>query len=246
MTNIHRTPLHRGRPQRIACIDRTKKLPLDVPFGKLTAALQKCYDRHFLPVWGFPVKLYNTKKAKKGEWQIQYVDTADDASTDGYHDLTKNGAPIAYVFMNSVLESREPVSLTASHELFEMAIDPIANMWAEAKAGWEYSYEMCDPVEEDTFLVDGMEMSNFVYPAWFEPFKHPRKTKFDHLGLLKAPFTARKTGYVIYKRGGRYKEHWGSAAKKKRFLAEDRRGHRSEYRNPKGQRLRVERPRSNG
>ena len=43
---------------------------------------------------------------------------------------------------------------------------------------------MSDPVEEDIFLVDGIEMSNFVHPAWFEPFKHPPGTKFDHLGLL--------------------------------------------------------------
>jgi hypothetical protein len=48
---------------------------------------------------------------------------------------------------------------------------------------------MSDPVEEDTFLVDGIEMSNFVHPAWFEPFKHPPGTKFDHLGLLKKPFS---------------------------------------------------------
>ena len=25
----------------------------------------------------------------------------------------------------------------------------------------------------DTFLVDGIEMSNFVHPSWFELFKHP-------------------------------------------------------------------------
>ncbi len=39
----------------------------------------------------------------------------------------------------------------------------------------------------DTFLVDGIEMSNFVHPSWFEPFKHPAGTKYDHLGLLKKP-----------------------------------------------------------
>jgi hypothetical protein len=238
MTKIHRAPVRRGRPVRIACVNRTKVLSLGVPFGKLTKALQKCYDRHFLPVCGFPVKLYNTKKPKKTDWQFLYLDdVADGADTDGYHDLTIHGQPVTMVFVKTVLENGEPVSLTASHELFEMVIDPIANMWAEASGWREFAYEMCDAVEEDTFLVDGLQMSNFVYPSWFEPFKHPRGTKFDHLGLLRKPFSMTKGGYVIVKRGGKVKERFGSKAKAKRFARENRRGHRSEYRKPEGQRI---------
>ena len=233
---IHK-PVRRSRPVRIACINKTRHFSLGVPFGKLTAALQKCYDRHFLPVWGFPVKLYNTRKAKPTDWQFIYMDDADDAKgTFGYHDLTIHGQPVSFVFLRTVLENRETVSLTASHELFEMVIDPIANLWAE-KGGTEFAYEMCDAVEEDVFLVDGLEMSNFVYPAWFEPFKHPRRTKFDHLGLLKSPFSMTKGGYVIVKRRGKVKERFASKAKAKRFATENRRGHRSEYRKRHGLRI---------
>ena len=89
---------------------------------------------------------------------------------------------------------------------------------------------MCDAVEEDTFLVDGIEMSNFLHPAWFEPFKHPPGTKFDHLGLLKKPFTLRKGGYLIVKKKGEVSQEFGSEAKAMRFAREDRRGHRTEYR----------------
>jgi len=235
---IHRTPVRHGRPVRIACIDKTKHFNLGVPFGKLTAALQKCCDRHFLPVWGFPVKLYNTKTPKPTDWQFIYLDDADEAKgIFGYHDLTIHGRPVSFVFMKTVLENREEVSLTASHELFEMVIDPIANMWAEATRGREFAYEMCDAVEEDVFLVDGLEMSNFVYPAWFEPFKHPRGTKFDHLGLLKSPFSMTKGGYVIVKQRGKVTERFSSKAKARRFASEDRRGHRSEYRKPRGLRI---------
>ena len=46
--------------------------------------------------------------------------------------------------------------MTACHELFEMVIDPVAILWAQAADGTEYAYERCDPVEEDTFLVDGL------------------------------------------------------------------------------------------
>jgi hypothetical protein len=112
--------------------------------------------------------------------------------------------------------------VTASHELFEMVIDPIANLWAGATGRTEYAYEMCDPVEEDTFMVDGITMSNFVHPSWFEPFKHPSGTKFDHLGKLKKPFTMTKGGYVIKKQNGRVKETFGSRAKAARFAKENR------------------------
>jgi hypothetical protein len=104
-----------------------------------------------------------------------------------------------------------------------MAIDPLANLWAE-NGGKLYAYEMSDPVEEDTFEVDGVPMSNFVHPSWFEPFKHPAGTKFDHLGKLKKPFSMTKGGYMIImdKKTGKVSEVFGSA-KAKRFAREDRR-----------------------
>src|ERR1043166_3676645 len=76
----------------VACVNMAT-LDLGVPFDKLTAALQKCYDRHFLPVWGYPLKLYNTKKPKPTDWQLVYFDDTDRAGQLGYHDLTKNGQP---------------------------------------------------------------------------------------------------------------------------------------------------------
>jgi hypothetical protein len=53
----------------VACINMAS-VDLGVPFGKLTAALQKCYDQYFLPVWGYPLKLYNTTVAKPSDWQF--------------------------------------------------------------------------------------------------------------------------------------------------------------------------------
>ena len=40
-----------GGPVMIACINKAT-VDLGVPFDKLTATLQKCYDETFLPVWG--------------------------------------------------------------------------------------------------------------------------------------------------------------------------------------------------
>jgi hypothetical protein len=225
-----------GGSVRIACINKAKT-PLGVDFDKLTAALQKCYDQNFVPVWGYPVTLYNTAKAAPSDWQFIYFDDADAANALGYHDLTTKGQPVSKIFVKTTLDDRELVSVTACHELFEMAIDPVANLWAQASDGTEYAYEMCDPVEEDTFLVDGIAMSNFVHPAWFEPFKHPPGTKYDHLGKLKAPYSMTKGGYMIVMKNGKVSQKMGSEAKKRKFARENRWGHRSEYRKPDGKRL---------
>lgn len=241
MNIIHGAQAGQGGPVTIACINKAT-VDLGVPFDKLTAVLQKCFDRHFLPVWGYPVKLYNTTEAKPSDWQFIYFDNVDQAGVLGYHDLTKNGQPVSKIFVKTTLADKQLVSVTACHELFEMVIDPIANLWAQASDGSEYAYEMSDPVEEDTFLVDGIQMSNFVHPSWFEPFKHPPGTKFDHLGLLKKPFTMTKGGYMIIKKKGKVKEVFGSKAKEKRFAHENRCGHRSEYRKPEGEGLRIVAP----
>ncbi len=103
---------------------------------------------------------------------------------------------------------------------------------------------MCDAVEEDTFLIDGIKMSNFLHPSWFEPFKHPSGTKFDHLGLLTKPFSMTKGGYVILKKKGKVSEVFASKAKERRFAQENRLGHRSEYRKPHGLRIQTRKRRT--
>jgi len=233
MSIIHGAQAGQGGPVTIACINKAT-VDLGVPLDKLTATLQKCFDEYFLPVWGYPVKLYTADAPRPTDWQFIYFDDADTAGALGYHDLTHKGQPISKIFVKTTLSAKELVSVTACHELFEMVIDPLANLWAEGPDGTEYAYEMSDPVEEDTFQVDGIQMSNFVHPSWFEPFKHPPGTKFDHLGLLKRPFSMTKGGYMIVKRKGKVTQEYGSKAKEKRFAKEKRLDHRSEYRKPNG------------
>jgi hypothetical protein len=69
MNVIRAAQAGQGGPVSIACINMAT-VDLGVPFDKLTAALQKCYDLHFLPIWGYPVKLYNTKVAAPTDWQF--------------------------------------------------------------------------------------------------------------------------------------------------------------------------------
>lgn len=237
MDSSHKAPVSQDKPVAIACINKAR-VDLGVSMDKLTTTLQKCYDEEFLAVWGYPVRLYNTEAARPTDWQLLYVDNAPRAKALGYHKLTRDKQPVAFVFVEDAFANNEPVSVTASHELFEMAMDPIANLWAEGKNGRQYAYEMSDPVEEDSFVIDGLQMSNFLHPPWFEPFSHPPGTRYDHLGLLTKPFSLTKGGYMIVEDRGKVFEVFGSKAKEVRFAKENCRGHRSEYRKRKGLRIR--------
>jgi hypothetical protein len=231
-----RSPIQGTKSVTVACTDKST-LGVGVSLHKLTSTLQNCYDQQFLPVWGYPLRLYNTASPSSSDWQLLYVDDASSAKKFGYHELSRNGQPVAYVFVHNSIANNEPVSVTASHELFEMAVDPIANLWAESGNGSLYAYEVSDPVEDASFVFDGLRMSNFVHPAWFEPYTHQPGTKYDHLGLIDRPFGLSTGGYAIIREKGKVKEKFGSKAKEALFAKEVRRGHRSEYRRTDGQRI---------
>jgi hypothetical protein len=221
---------NQGAVPTIACFNKAT-VPLGVDFDKLIAALQKFLDTCFVPVWGTPAKLIKTAKEQNGAWSIAFLDDADSPGALGYHDLTKNGLPLSKVFVKTTLEAGDKVSTTACHELAEMMIDPAANLWCDGPKGEIYAYEMCDAVEAEEFLIDGIAMSDFVYPAYFEAFRKPKSVQFDYLKKVDRPFQILKDGYSIVRKGSKVTQIFGSKAKEKKFMHEDRREHRSEYRN---------------
>ena len=100
------------------------------------------------------------------------------------------------------------VSSVLSHEVLEMFVDPNCNLWANNNRGSAYSYEVCDPVEAPTYVVDGVSVSNFVTPAWFDP-QAAKTAQFDRLGLLHAAFSILKGGYVVYASAGKEHQQFG-------------------------------------
>ena len=66
-----------------------------------------------------------------------------------------------------------------------------------------YAYEVCDAVEGEEFLIDGVAMSDFVYPAYFESFRKPTSIQFDHLKKINRPFQILEGGYAIVTKAGK-------------------------------------------
>jgi len=68
-----------------------------------------------------------------------------------------------------------------------------------------YAYESADPVEEETFKSDGVEMSDFVYPAYFEDFHEPRVHAVRSFEKIKTPVQILPGGYQIFLSTASYK-----------------------------------------
>jgi len=128
-----------------------------------------------------------------GYWQ-----TPDQPGAAGYHTVDPKGRPYGKVFLDdaaTLSSGAEAASVIASHEALEMTLDPTATLFALNIDGTLYAYEASDAVEDTTYTAsNNVTVSNFLHRAFFDPGAPP---PYDHLGLLKAPFTTTPGGYQI-------------------------------------------------
>jgi hypothetical protein len=229
-----------GQIPEIAVFNKAQD-PLNLNLDSFVAALQKFVIDCVAPVWGTPARLAQTKDFKKGAWAVVFLDVADAPGALAYHDLTPDGLPLSKVFVRTITEDDASLTVATSHELVEMLVDPAINMMTTGPdATLAYAYESADPVEADTFSfkVGGFDMTDFVYPSYFEGFRKAKSTKFDFQGKVTKPFQILAGGYQLVFKNGKWSQV-GSASTLKALAKEDRRGHRSELRSvPTAQRRR--------
>src|SRR5262249_19412759 len=201
---------------------------LGIDLGRLVSAMQSYVDHCVAPVWGTPARLVKTTGFLKSCWAVVFLDDADQPGALAYHDLTPQGLPLSKVFVRTTIKNGDLVSVSASHDLGEMLYEPAINMMTTGPdSRTMYAYEAADPVESLSFKVDGVPMSDFVYPAYFEDFRKPGSTRFDHLRKVKRPFQILSGGYQIIFRSGRWTQAYGSKAKARAFPRGDPPGQRS-------------------
>ncbi len=92
------------------------------------------------------------------------------------------------------------VSVVLSHEVIEAFVDPDINLWAyDPEEGEFHSYEVCDPVQSMTYVIQvpgaRVRVSNFVTPAWFDR-ENRNGARLDHLRSHLAPFRPARGGYT--------------------------------------------------
>jgi len=224
-----RAAFNQGKAPVIACLNQAT-VDLGVNFDVLIAAMQAYVTKYVAPVWATPATLVKATTIKQGQWAIVFLDDADVEGALAYHDLTPGGFPLSKVFVKTTIGNGDLVSVSASHELVEMLVDPAINMMTTGPNDIMYAYESADPCEALSFKVNGIPMSDFVYPSYFEGFRKAKSTRFDYMRAITKPFQILAGGYQIIFQNGEWSQVFGSKAKAKQFAEEDRRGHRSETR----------------
>ncbi len=173
----------------------------DAELSKAIAAAGKQLAEHIAPIWGPVPALEFVPRggtSTPGAMLAKVSDTPDQPGAAGYHAEGPDGNPYIKVFTfegASTLKGADALSVTITHENAELTVDAPANEWVDGPDA-DYAKEIGDPVEGDTYEIDGVSVSNFVYPAYFDPQANPN-SKFDYLEKLKAPFTMTPRGYLI-------------------------------------------------
>jgi hypothetical protein len=174
----------------------------------------------------------------RGDAIIYLWDDVDVDDALGYHDTNKRGVPFGFVFTELVKQIDEPWTVTLSHEALELIADPEVNLLVagphpgDAKAEVFHWYEMCDAVQDETYKVDGIPVSNFLLPLYFTPYAE-EGGRNDFLGRLHGGRSLSSFGI----NPGGYIGFYNPASKKHETfaLAGDQRARRRQQVKSKGQ-----------
>lgn len=173
----------------------------DLEIEKMVRAIGVQLTRDVAPIWGqVPTVLFCHHGKSPAGIVCTISDEPDVEGAAGYHDEDESGVSYIKVFTFDGAPSligADALSVTLSHEILEVVGDAPANKWADGPDGFDYAYELCDAVEGDTYEIDGVSVSNFVHPEFFDP-KSPKGTKLAQVdGTVSAPFTMSAGGYQI-------------------------------------------------
>jgi hypothetical protein len=235
-------------------------------------ALKIQCDRDFSKYYGITAKLSFVGKDElppSFSWYLVILDDTTQAGALGFHDLTKQGLPLGKVFARTDLQFGDKWTVTTSHELLEMLADPSTNknVSVEMVDGHtrQYAYEVCDACERDEFGYDinGVLVSDFVTPQWFEPLAvNEPFVQYDYNNKIHQPFGLLRGGYIGINDGGGWKkllpsgedesqtqtfethESTTSGGKKNKIVMSAIKGNMYEYRSREGVGSRRERRRT--
>lgn len=185
---------------KVCIVDHGCKIPV-VELQAYVAAQLIQYNQHFaLPPplgWGLSLKSIRVADGNNpplsDEWQMGLFVNAEQPGALGFHDETSSGMPLMKIF--PLLDKSQPWSVTASHEMLECGLDPLLRLGFQDNNGVWHAGECADAVEDTKYNVNGVWMSNWVTPAYFQPPSNLQGLKLDWMGLVKYPFEILPGGY---------------------------------------------------
>ena len=102
--------------------------------------------------------------------------------------------------------SWDNTTVTISHEMLEMLVDPYGNRFIQApdidpsaldRHLVSYLVEVGDPCETFSYSIDGVSVSDFVTPEYYNN-NAPLNTEFDLLRKLRQPLQVSNGCYISF------------------------------------------------
>jgi len=203
----------------ISVINLAQPKIADAELQKAIRAINIQIAEDFAPYWQFGARLRlegpvaGNPDAKRLEEirgdAILYLWDAPKSEQDdalGFHDSNFRGIPYGFVFPQISKKLTENWTVTLSHEALELLADSQANLLVQGPhpvhAGHlvYHWFEMCDAVQDESYDIDGIAVSNFVLPLYFTP-GNESGSRNDFLGTKAKgktleSFGVNKGGYI--------------------------------------------------
>ena len=176
------------------------------PFWSLPATISAFEDLSSVPndyypliVFGEPDELRGRIESEIGEpFTLRLIDAFEGKRLAGIHTNTFTRQPFALVAATD-----ESWTVAASHELLELLGNPFGNRLIAAahprrpEERVKYLVEVCDPCLSAWYTVNGIRVSDFYTPRYFDPVS-PEGPRYSFTGALKYPLDMLDGGYVSW------------------------------------------------
>jgi hypothetical protein len=170
----------------ISIINHSNGKVSDAKVQQVIRAINRQMAEDFEPYWSITCRVRLEGRSSKKPSDLSLADMRGDAviyiwdkhdidDAVGYHEKNNMGVPYGFVFLDIAEELEEEWSVILSHETLELAADPEVNLLvvgphpdpSENRRNVFFWYEMCDAVQGETYVIDGVTVSNFVLPLYF-------------------------------------------------------------------------------
>lgn len=189
--------------RQIALVSESKATnPSDL--AAVSAALQRQASRDLVQFWNIKATVDAFPRLEDvpvGYWPVIIMDDIHTAGASGVHE-DENGQPFALV---TASHDRDVWSLTCSHEMIEMLVDPFGKRLIACdspksdQGRVQILVEACDPSEAARFAytVNGILVSDFYSLRFFDPTV-ASGVRYSFTGALTEPRQVLRGGYLSW------------------------------------------------
>jgi hypothetical protein len=201
-------------------------LTRDIPSRNVlqaAAAVQKQITRDFTPFWGLgatvdpfedlgsvpsdyhPVVLFGDPDELVGRLEVAVGEQVAAALVDDFERERMSGLHLNAFTRQpfALVAADESWSVVLSHEVLEMIADPYGNRLVAAASPLDrrqrvkYLLEICDPCQAMWYPVNGVPVSDFYTPRYFDPVA-VGQTRYSFTGAIERPQQILEGGYVSW------------------------------------------------